>query len=203
MELLVIDSEVMGEFMDHRDRDLFTQLGLISAPAGEWPAEDGDPIRERPRRPAAVAFGERHPFVESEEFRLPLRRLIVDQDHQIVHHVHELDRHGVERIGDGPVEVLRAQRQRPPTLGRGHDGTIASVRVTVRVRPGASRTRVGGRYGTGDVLTVSVAARAVDGAATAAVCRAVAEAFGLRARDVSVVTGATARTKVLEVADSP
>ncbi len=73
---------------------------------------------------------------------------------------------------------------------------MTAVRITVRVRPGASRTRVGGRWGAEDVLTVSVAARAVDGAATAAV----AEAFGVRARDVAVVTGQRSRTKVLEVA---
>ena len=71
--------------------------------------------------------------------------------------------------------------------------------MTVRVRPGASRTRVGGRWGDEEVLGVSVAARAVDGAATAAVRAAVAEAFGVRARDVTLVAGERSRTKVLEV----
>lgn len=75
------------------------------------------------------------------------------------------------------------------------------LRVTVRVRPGASRTRVGGSYGepAAGVLAVSVTARAVDGAATAAVLAAVAEAFGVREREVRLVAGATHRTKVLEV----
>jgi uncharacterized protein YggU (UPF0235/DUF167 family) len=76
---------------------------------------------------------------------------------------------------------------------------MSAVRITVRVRPGASRTRVGGRWGDEDVLTVSVAARAVDGAATAAVCEAVAAAFGLRPRHVTVVAGDRSRTKVLDV----
>jgi hypothetical protein len=44
-----------------------------------------------------------------------------------------------------------------------------------------------------------VGARAVDGAATAAVRSAVAEAFGVRSRDVTVVAGERSRTKVLEV----
>jgi uncharacterized protein YggU (UPF0235/DUF167 family) len=48
-------------------------------------------------------------------------------------------------------------------------------------------------------LAVAVVARAVDGAATAAVIEAVADAFGVRRRDVALVTGATSRTKVLEV----
>jgi uncharacterized protein len=47
---------------------------------------------------------------------------------------------------------------------------------------------------------VSVGARAVDGAATAAVRAAVAEAFGVRTRDVALVSGERSRTKVLEVA---
>ena len=58
---------------------------------------------------------------------------------------------------------------------------------------------MGGRWGAEDVLGVSVGARAVDGAATAAVRAAVAEAFGVRSRDVTLVSGERSRTKVLEV----
>lgn len=71
--------------------------------------------------------------------------------------------------------------------------------MTVRVRPGASRTRVGGRWGDAEVLGVSVGARAVDGAATAAVRAAVADAFGVRSRDVVLVTGERSRTKVFDI----
>lgn len=74
------------------------------------------------------------------------------------------------------------------------------MRVAVRVRPGASRTRVGGRYG--DALVVAVGARAVDGAATEAALAALAEALGVRRRHVALVTGATSRDKVVEVDDS-
>jgi uncharacterized protein YggU (UPF0235/DUF167 family) len=58
---------------------------------------------------------------------------------------------------------------------------------------------VGGRWGDDEVLGVSVGARAVDGAATDAVLAAVARAFGVRPRDVVLVTGERSRTKVLEV----
>ena len=58
---------------------------------------------------------------------------------------------------------------------------------------------MGGRWGVEEVLAVSVGARAVDGAATAAVRAAVAEAFGVRPRDVTLVVGERSRTKVLEV----
>lgn len=70
-------------------------------------------------------------------------------------------------------------------------------RVAIRVRPGASRTRVGGDHG--GSLVVAVSARAVDGAATEAALAAVAEAFGVRRRHVALVAGATSRDKVVEV----
>jgi uncharacterized protein YggU (UPF0235/DUF167 family) len=65
------------------------------------------------------------------------------------------------------------------------------MRVTVRVKPGASRTKVGGQYGEispehGGVLIVFVAQRPVDGAATEGVLRAVARAFNLRRADVEL-----------------
>lgn len=77
------------------------------------------------------------------------------------------------------------------------------MRLSVRVRPGASRTAVSGRYGDDDVLCVAVTARAVDGAATQAVLRAVADAFALPRRAVTLVRGQTARTKVLDLDGPP
>jgi uncharacterized protein len=71
------------------------------------------------------------------------------------------------------------------------------VRVVLRVRPGAGRTSVGGSID--GALVVRVGAPAVDGRATEAALRAVAEAFGVRGRAVTLVSGATSRTKVVEV----
>lgn len=76
-----------------------------------------------------------------------------------------------------------------------------TLRVAVRVRPGAVRTAVGGRRG--DALVVRVTARPAGGAATQAALRAVADAFSVRRRDVTLVTGATSRDKVIEVAGPP
>lgn len=75
------------------------------------------------------------------------------------------------------------------------------MRLIVRVRPGASRTRVGGRHGEGDGRPPWWRSRHVpfNGAATAAVLAAVAQAFEVRTRAVTLVTGATSRTKVLDV----
>ncbi|GGK98414.1 DUF167 domain-containing protein [Sphaerisporangium melleum] len=72
------------------------------------------------------------------------------------------------------------------------------MRLGIRVRPGASRESVGGAYGE-DAIVVRVNARAVDGRATEAALRAVAEAFGVRRADVRLVTGATSRDKVVEI----
>ena len=81
----------------------------------------------------------------------------------------------------------------------------AAATVAVRVRPGASRTRVGGTYGDGPDarIVVAVSVRAVDGAATAAVLAAVAEALGVRPRQVGLRQGATSRDKLLAVLDPP
>jgi len=69
----------------------------------------------------------------------------------------------------------------------------------VRVRPGARADAVGGRWDgpRGPALLVAVQARAVEGAANAAVVAAVAGAFGVRRRDVELVSGARGRDKVL------
>jgi uncharacterized protein (TIGR00251 family) len=72
------------------------------------------------------------------------------------------------------------------------------LRFAIRVKPGASRPRVGGRFG-GDILVVAVAARAVDGAANRAVIDALAVAFGVRRSDVEIVTGATGRSKTVVI----
>lgn len=73
------------------------------------------------------------------------------------------------------------------------------MRIEIRVRPGASRTRVGGSYD--GRLVVAVTKRAVDGAATQAALDAVAKALAVRPRQVQLVLGATSRDKVVEVDD--
>ncbi len=84
--------------------------------------------------------------------------------------------------------------------------------ITIRVHPGASRVRVGGpggpggaraEPGTGEALGVWVTQRAVEGKATEAALRALADALGVRRRSLRLVTGARARTKVVAVDDPP
>jgi uncharacterized protein YggU (UPF0235/DUF167 family) len=73
------------------------------------------------------------------------------------------------------------------------------MRLTIRVRPGVSRPGVGGSHD--GALIVRVSARAVGGQATEAALAAVAGAFGVRRRSVTLVAGGTSRTKVIDIAD--
>jgi uncharacterized protein YggU (UPF0235/DUF167 family) len=71
------------------------------------------------------------------------------------------------------------------------------MRLSIHVKPGSGRPAVGGRHA--DALVVRVHERAVDGKATEAALRALAEALGVRRAAVRLVSGATSRAKVVEV----
>jgi uncharacterized protein len=71
------------------------------------------------------------------------------------------------------------------------------MRVTIRVQPGSSRPGVGGEHA--GALVVRVRPRAVEGKATEAALAAVAEAFAVRRQAVTLVAGASSRTKVVDV----
>jgi hypothetical protein len=83
------------------------------------------------------------------------------------------------------------------------------VRIAIRVKPGSARPSVGGRHGgqsgqsdggdRGDAVVVAVSERAVDGKATEAALRAVADAFGVRRRAVTLVIGASSRDKIVDI----
>lgn len=73
------------------------------------------------------------------------------------------------------------------------------MRVRIRVHPGAKVAAVGGSHD--GALVVRVRERAVDGKATAAALKALADALGTRAADVRLVSGATSRTKLVEIDD--
>lgn len=73
--------------------------------------------------------------------------------------------------------------------------------IAVRVKPGASRTRVGGCYdgARGRALVVAVTAPAVGGRATEAARRALADALAVRPAAVALHRGAAARDKLFAV----
>src|SRR5262245_7562360 len=72
-----------------------------------------------------------------------------------------------------------------------------AVRLDVRARPRAPRTKLlGVKEG---ALEVALAAPPVDGEANAELGRALAEVFGVPARDVEVIAGRSGKRKIVEV----
>ncbi len=104
--------------------------------------------------------------------------------------------------GRGAIPAGRADgsRCRPANLVAVTPGKPGGsrLRVAVRVTPGSPRAVVGGRRG--DALVVRVTARPAGGAATRAALRAAADAFGVPGSHVTLVTGATSRDKLIEIA---
>jgi uncharacterized protein len=93
---------------------------------------------------------------------------------------------------------MRSARASWIDKARRRSGHTGIVRITIRVRPGASHPGVGGEHD--GALVVRVSARAVDGQATVAALAAVASAFGVRGQAVTLVTGRASRTKIVDVA---
>lgn len=79
--------------------------------------------------------------------------------------------------------------------------TRHGVRLTVRVAPKASRSRVLGLVD--GALKVAVAAPPEDGKANAELVATLAEALGVARRDVVVASGAASRKKLVDVAGEP
>jgi uncharacterized protein (TIGR00251 family) len=72
-----------------------------------------------------------------------------------------------------------------------------AVRFWVRVQPRASKNEVCGAFN--GALKVRLQAPPVDGAANDALVALLAESFGVARRQVRVLTGATSRSKVVEI----
>lgn len=71
------------------------------------------------------------------------------------------------------------------------------ARVAVKVHPRAKRSRIAGRFG--DAWKLDLAAPPVDGRANEECIRFFAELTGLPRAQVRIVTGTTARLKIVEV----
>lgn len=71
------------------------------------------------------------------------------------------------------------------------------ARLEIRVQPGASRNGFVGWYG--ETAKLAVSSTPVDGAANQAVVELLAELLGVRPRHVTLVSGFSSRSKVLEI----
>jgi uncharacterized protein (TIGR00251 family) len=74
----------------------------------------------------------------------------------------------------------------------------ATLRLHVRLQPGARRDGIVGWHGT--ALKIQVHAPAVDGAANAALVTLLARILAVPRRAVQIVHGGTSRDKVIEIA---
>ncbi len=72
--------------------------------------------------------------------------------------------------------------------------------LEIRVRPNASRNKVGGISGNPARLIVAVQAPALDGKANEAVLKELAKAFDVRLRDFTIVSGESGRDKRVMIA---
>lgn len=86
----------------------------------------------------------------------------------------------------------------------GERSQAGPLTIAVRVKPGTSRARVGGRHDGpyGPALVVAVNAPPVDGRATEAARRALASALKVRPAAVTLRAGAASRDKLFMV-DGP
>lgn len=75
--------------------------------------------------------------------------------------------------------------------------TATGVRITLHIRPGASRTMLTGRHG--DALAIRVAAPPVDGKANRSLTEFLAKTLAVPKRAVTLVAGASSRRKIMEV----
>ena len=75
---------------------------------------------------------------------------------------------------------------------------MSSSRIIVRLQPRASRDEILGLNEEG-ALRVRVKAPPVDGAANEALVHLLAKTLGVRKSSVTLVSGATARNKIIEV----
>ncbi len=73
----------------------------------------------------------------------------------------------------------------------------AELRLKVRVKPRASKSRVLGMKG--DELEVAVAAPPVDGAANLELVRTLAEHYGVAKSAVEIVSGLAGRNKLVRI----
>jgi uncharacterized protein (TIGR00251 family) len=84
--------------------------------------------------------------------------------------------------------------------------TRGGMRLAVRLTPKAAADRIVGLIEDGRggwALKAAVAAAPVDGKANAALIKLLARHFGLKPRDLAVISGSTDRSKVVEMHGDP
>jgi uncharacterized protein len=71
------------------------------------------------------------------------------------------------------------------------------TRLALKINAGAKRTQFAGRHC--DAWKLRVAAPPVDGKANAAILKFIAQIAGVRASEITIISGQTSSTKLLEI----
>ncbi len=107
VETVVVDAQMMGQFVDDGDPDLVDEFVEIAGVVAECEPEQGDSIRQL--EPAVlVPLGARDALVEAEEI-LGLVR-VLDEDHDVVEQVEDLVGQAVEGVADVLLELFDTDR---------------------------------------------------------------------------------------------
>jgi uncharacterized protein len=91
----------------------------------------------------------------------------------------------------------RSSVDRVPAPAWRRVGGDGSITLDIHCQPGARRTEVVGTHGS--ALKIRLAAPAVEGRANEALVAFLAESFGVRRQNVTLLRGETARTKTVRI----
>src|ERR1700720_4055172 len=97
MQPVVVDTEVVGDLVNHGDPDLVDDLVFAVADVQQRVAIDRDGVGQR-TGVVGITFGQRHALVQAEQVGF-LRVTVGDQHHYVVHHGSQPRRDQVERVG--------------------------------------------------------------------------------------------------------
>ena len=107
VETIVVDAQMMGQFVDDGHPDLVDEFVEIPGVVAECEPEQGDPIGQL-EAAVLVALGAGNALVEAEQV-LGLV-LVFDQDHDVVEQVEDLVGQAVEGVADVLLELFDTDR---------------------------------------------------------------------------------------------
>jgi len=123
---VVVDTEVVRDFVHDRDLDLLDELIEVLAHRAQGESIDRDLVGEF-HQPVAFAFGEGYSLVQAKEVGL-LVMSILDGDHHVLHQCLELWVEGVNRLLDMTDEGFEGQRVHVRRVGLSAPEVRADVR---------------------------------------------------------------------------
>src|SRR5262245_18649072 len=136
VEAGVVDAEVVGDLVGDRDLDLLDHVLLRIADPQRRIAIDEDPVRKGAAI-APAALGLRDAAVEAEDVRLVRRRIVLDEQHDVVEQPDQLVGDPGERGLDELLEPLPGHRDHRAIVTHLASRTTGLVRTIATLYPGS------------------------------------------------------------------